>query len=139
MASKSSRSVSLKDFPKKRGASTKDYRKLDRSDQEKIKKLIRESKGATTLGTVILQRYFITSIFLDLSDQNNHSMSANISELAKTLQNLYVQKNKIHTLPREIGCLREMQIFAASENQISSLPESLANLTVILFSQENNA
>ena len=53
MASKSSRSVSLKDFPKKRGASTKDYRKLDRSDQEKIKKLIRESKGATTLGELI--------------------------------------------------------------------------------------
>ena len=133
MASKSSRSVSLKDFPKKRGASTKDYRKLDRSDQEKIKKLIRESKGATTLGTVILRSYrSYKRHFSDLSDQNNHSMSANISELAKTLQNLYVQKNKIHTLPREIGCLREMQIFAASENQISSLPESLANLTVIL-------
>lgn len=63
-------------------------------------------------------------------------MSANISELAKTLQNLYVQKNKIHTLPREIGCLREMQIFAASENQISSLPESLANLTVCSKIQE---
>ena len=63
MASKSSRSVSLKDFPKKRGASSKDYRKLDRSDQEKIKKLIRESKGATTLGTVVSIYCLLTRVF----------------------------------------------------------------------------
>lgn len=41
---------------------------------------------------------------------------------------LHLQKNKIQSLPSELGCLRLLELLMLSENSLLSLPASLANL-----------
>merc|ERR1711892_76808 len=96
-------------------SSKKSFKQLDEKARHELKKTIQQSRQS---GVSVL----------DLSDRNIFSLCSQIADLSETLKVLHLQKNKIQSLPSELGCLRLLELLMLSENSLLSLPDSLANL-----------
>lgn len=96
-------------------SSKKSFKQLDEKARHELKKTIQQSRQS---GVSVL----------DLSDRNIFSLCAQIADLNETLKVLHLQKNKIQSLPSELGCLRLLELLMLSENSLLTLPDSLANL-----------
>lgn len=69
---------------------------------------------------------------LDVTKCSLITLPSSIKELTH-LQEIYLYQNKLGCLPPEIGLLIDLQILAANENSIVSLPDTLANLKKLVY------
>ncbi|MDJ1495111.1 T9SS type A sorting domain-containing protein [Cytophagaceae bacterium DM2B3-1] len=76
---------------------------------------------------------------LDVSYCTNFTTVPSAISNLKTLEQLYLDKNKINILPEAVGSLSKLQEIKLEWNQLSILPESFSNLTNLTrLSAEHN-
>ena len=84
------KSVSIEGSKTRVKNNVRNFRHMDQKNQLQIKRLIQSA---------------VSSDRLDLSEKQILTLNPQIADLCNSLKVLHLQKNRIHTLPSEIGCL----------------------------------